>query len=96
LLSACCYDAVVRTTVTLDEDVAAALNRVSNERGVSFKEALNAAVRAGLRSEASPARRYRMPGRPLGLRPGVDLTKALQLASALEDEELVHKLELRK
>ena len=82
--------------MTLDEDVAAALNRVAGERGVSFKEALNAAVRAGLRSVAFPARRYRMPGRPLGLRPGVDLTKALQLASALEDEELVHKLELRK
>jgi len=81
--------------VTLDEDVAAALKRVAGERGVSFKEALNAAVRAGLRGETSPTR-YRMPGRPLGLRPGVDLTKALQLAAALEDEELVHKLELRK
>ena len=83
--------------MTLDEDVAAALKRVcGGERGVSFKEALNAAVRAGLRSVAFPARRYRMPGRPLELRPGVDLTKALQLAAALEDEELVHKLELRK
>lgn len=86
----------VRTTVTLDEDVAAALKRVVGERGVSFKEALNAAVRAGLRSGAPPARRYRVPRRRLGLRPGLDLTKALQLAAALEDEELIRKLEQRK
>jgi hypothetical protein len=86
----------MRTTVTLDEDVAAALKRVAAERGVGFKEALNTAVRAGLRSEATRARRYRMPRRRLGLRPGVDLTKALRLAAALEDEELIAKLELRK
>ncbi len=48
---------------------------------MSFKEALNGAVRAGLRSEHPRARRYRMPGRPLGLRPGVDLTKALRAAA---------------
>ena len=32
----------------------------------------------------------------MGLRPGVNLDKALQLASALEDEEIVRKLEVRK
>jgi hypothetical protein len=30
------------------------------------------------------------------LRPGVELDKALRLAAALEDEEIVRKLELRK
>lgn len=86
----------MRTTVTLDEDVAAAVKRAAQERGVSFKEALNAAVRAGLRPGLPNARRYRVPSRQLGLRPGTDLTGALQLAAALEAEELVHRLERRR
>ena len=88
---------VMRTTVTLDDDTAAQLRRLAAERGVSFKEALNTALRHGLapRREAS-SERYRVPTRDLGLRPGVDLDKALQLAGELEDVEVVRKLELRK
>ena len=33
---------------------------------------------------------------PLGVRPGVDLDKALSLSGELEDAEVVRKLELRK
>lgn len=82
--------------MTLDEDVAAALQSLARDRGVSFKEALNASVRAGLSGAASAPTDYRVPARPLGLRPDVDLDKALQLAGALEDEEIVRRLELRK
>jgi hypothetical protein len=32
----------------------------------------------------------------MGLRPGFDLDKALQLSAALEDEEIVSRLERRK
>lgn len=85
----------MRTTVTLDEDVAAAVKRVAQERGLSFKEALNTAVRAGLRSGSSDGRTYRMPSRNLGLRPDTDLSKALQLAAALDDEERVQDLRRR-
>lgn len=69
--------------------------RIARERGLSFKQALNTAVRAGL---AGPVREteYRVPARSLGLRPGVDLDKVLQLAGDLEDEEIVRTLELRK
>ena len=38
----------MRTTVTLDDDLAVQLERRRAERGVSFKEALNEAVRRGL------------------------------------------------
>jgi hypothetical protein len=34
-----------------------------------------------------------MPARPLGLRPDIDLTHALRLDDALEDEERLRKLE---
>jgi hypothetical protein len=86
----------MRTTVTLDPDVAAKLKALARQRGISFKQALNQAVRAGLRARPQalpPLPRYTQP---MGLRPGINLDKALQLAAALEDEEIVRKLELRK
>lgn len=82
----------MRTTVTLDPDVEARLREVARERGVSFKEALNNAIRAGLMTSRG-TREYRTPSRSLGLRPGVSLDKALQLAADLEDAEIVHGLE---
>ncbi len=86
----------MRTTVTLDPDVEAKLRGVMRERGVSFKVALNDAVRSGLGGPAPAARRYRMPTAPLGARPGVNLDKALALADEMEDAEIQRKLELGK
>jgi hypothetical protein len=86
----------MRTTVTLDPDVAAKLRAVSRERGVSFKAALNEAVRAGLDGGRPSARPYQVRSRPLGVRQGVDLDKALSLAGEMEDAEILRKLELRK
>jgi hypothetical protein len=86
----------VRTTVTLDPDVEAKLKATMRERGVSFKLALNDALRAGLGGRTSAGRRYRMPTGELGVRRGVNLDRALRLADELEDEEIVRKLELGK
>ena len=85
----------MRTTVTLDSDVAAALQRAARERGVSFKAVLNDAVRRGLSAETAH-RVYRTPSRDMGLRPGFDIDKALTLVAADEDAEIVRKLALRK
>ena len=86
----------MRTTVTLDPDIAARLNKLATERGLTFKAAINATLRAGLESDSGKARPYREVTRTLGAQPGIDLTKALQIASDFEDEEIVRKLELRK
>ncbi len=86
----------MRTTVRLDPDLAAKLRKIARERGISFKEALNTTLRTGIGGRAAAARAYRVPARRLGLRPGIDLDKALRLASALEDEETIRKVELRK
>jgi hypothetical protein len=86
----------MRTTVTLDPDVAAKLQQVSRDRGVSFKEVLNASVRRGLSSAEATPEPYRLPTRNLGVRPGVNLDKALRLAGELEDAETIRKLHLRK
>jgi hypothetical protein len=82
----------MRTTVTLDPDVEARLREVARERGISFKEALNSAIRAGLMASRG-TREYQTPSRSLGLRAGVNLDKALQMASDLEDAEIVLDLE---
>jgi hypothetical protein len=84
----------MRTTVTLDADTRLLVERAMRERGVSFKEALNDAVRAGLGSSTAAPRGYTTP-RDLG--PArVDLTKALQLAGELEDDALARRLEERR
>ena len=86
----------MRTTVTLDPDLEVRLRELARQRRISFKAAINTAVRAGLASELDQNRSYREKSRDLGVQPGVDLTKALQLAATLEDEEIIHKLALRK
>jgi hypothetical protein len=86
----------MRTTVTLDPDVAAKLKETARESGISFKEALNTTVRRGFERSEERARPYRVRTRDLGVRPGINLDKALQLAGELEDAETLRKLQLRK
>jgi hypothetical protein len=87
----------VRTTVTLDPDVEALLKKAMRERGISFKQALNQAVRDGLvKPSLRPARRYRLRTYGMGFRPEIRLDKALALSAALEDEEIARKLSVRK
>lgn len=87
----------MRTTVTLDPDVEALLRKLMREKGLSFKQALNRAVREGVGNRPVPrARPYRLPTRRMGYRPEVGLDRALSLAAALEDEEIARKLSLRK
>ena len=86
-----CYDANrMRTTVTLDPDARALVERAMRERGLSFKEAVNEAIRSGLGGARSPSDSYTTP-RELG--PArVDLTHALRLAGELEDDALARRL----
>jgi hypothetical protein len=80
----------VRTTVTLDPDTRVLVERAMRERGLSFKEAINEAIRAGLGAGARGPRSYTTP-RPLGPAK-VDVTKALRLAGELEDDALARRL----
>jgi hypothetical protein len=80
----------MRTTVTLDADTRLLVERAMRERGLSFKEAVNEAIRAGLGASPAGARAYTTP-RALG--PArVDLTKALRVAAELEDDALARRL----
>jgi hypothetical protein len=90
------YDVIVRTTVDLDPDVDARLRALARERGVPLRTVINDALRAGTHPGADDATSYTLPSRRLGVRPGIDLDKALRLAGELEDDEIVRKLDLRK
>jgi hypothetical protein len=81
----------MRTTVTLDPDVEAKLKETMRERGVSFKAALNDAVRAGLDASAPVSRPFKAKTAPLGVR--INIVKALQIAGEMEDEEILRKME---
>lgn len=80
----------MRTTVTLDSDVEAALRAQMAERGISFKQALNDAIRAGLLERSVPEA-FTTATAPMGS-PAINLDKALRIAADLEDEELILKM----
>ncbi|MGF1663864.1 MAG: CopG family transcriptional regulator [Kineosporiaceae bacterium] len=80
----------MRTTVTLDPDTDQLVKRLMRERGVSFKEALNDAIRAGARVGAEPTP-FRTAPASMG-RSAVNLDRALQIAAELEDDDLIRRM----
>lgn len=82
----------MRTTVTLDPDVEQLVRRSMRERGLTFKAAVNEAIRAGMAVRAGAGRPApELPTFDMGA-PMVDVTKALRLAGELEDDELARRL----
>lgn len=86
----------MRTTITLEPDVQALIQTAMKERGISFKEALNTAVRVGLTQGRSRRRYFVQKSYSLGSDQNFRWDKALEAAVAMEDEELARKLALRK
>lgn len=83
----------MRTTITLEPDTHAAIRRLMRDRHLSFKDAVNEAIRHGLAPgspESSPGTIAVAMGTPT-----IELDKALRLAGQLEDDELVRKLARR-
>ena len=88
----------MRTTVTLDADTERLLRSAMRERDVSFKAALNDAVRRGLRTQAAAEAEppFTTTAKPMQLRAGIDPTRLHDLDAALEVErfkELTARLE---
>ena len=87
----------MRTTVTLDPDSRVLLRKLMKERGLSFKAALNLAIRSGVSgSLPTPRQPFRQKTYRMGFNSELRWDKALALADAMEDEELTRKLTLRK
>ena len=78
---------IMRTTLTLDDDVDAKLRAEARRSGRSFRETVNDVLRRGLAARQPAARRepFRVTARDLGaLRPGLTLDS---VARALEQIE---------
>ena len=82
------YDACMRTTLTVDDDIADSLKEQARLQDKPFKQVVNDALRRGM----SPAVRetpapYRVVPIHSGFAPGVDPVKLNQLNDQLEAEE---------
>jgi len=80
----------MRTTLTLDNDVAALLNRLLRTRRTGLKQLVNAALRRGLQEMASPEpprKPFQTPTASLGecLLPNIDCIG--ETLEALDEEE---------
>ena len=77
----------MRTTLTLDDDVAARLKAEARRTGRPFKQVLNECLRRGLSSPRRPASRapFKVVARDLGnLRPGLNLDNVAELLEVAE------------
>lgn len=81
----------MRTTLTLDDDLAKELRDESRRSGRAFKDVVNETLRRGLTAEASPGRRpgkFKVTPKGCGFRPGVDVSKLNQLVDELEIDDV--------
>jgi hypothetical protein len=88
----------MRTTLRIDDALLRELKDKASEEDTSMTRLIDRILRAGLRAEQHEKRRsgqYREDTFSMG-RPSIDLTKALAVSSALEDDEILRKDRLRK
>ena len=84
----------MRTTVTLDDEIASELERLAFETKQSFKAVINQTLKRGLApSNLVNARSMLLPPRLGGPRAGVDFEKALALSAELDSQETLAKLQ---
>ena len=84
----------MRTTLTLDDDLAGLLKRRARELGIPFKDVVNRTIRTGL-GEAAASPPHPPPkvfSHSFGFRPGIDLDKLGQFVDELETEAFVEKM----
>ena len=87
----------MRTTLTLDPDVARLLEEEAHRQRKPFKQVVNEAIRRGLSPRSSPrAGRYRVRPHKTALRPGIDPGSFNKLVDELEDEAVVDKMRARR
>ena len=87
----------MRTTLTLDADVARTLKTTVKARRLSLKEVVNDALRAGLGLQGKQRPRTRFVVKPHGggFAAGIDPHKLNKLAAELEDEAALAKVSHR-
>ncbi len=90
---------IMRTTLTLRDDIAEALKKQAFQSGKSFKDTVNEILLVGLTTTNMPrqAKSYSLkPVRMGSASANIDIDQALQIADTLENDEIIRKLQLRK
>ncbi len=72
----------MRTTVTLANDVAAAVERLRRDEGIGVSEAVNRLVRAGLTADQKQGARFVQRTHKMG--PGIDVSDVAEAIETLE------------
>ena len=86
------HDVAVRTTVTLDPDVDRLLKDEMRRAGLTFRQALNQAIRRALAGNVAAERRpFKLRAKRLSLRPGLDPAMLQHLEEDLEIESFIKK-----
>jgi hypothetical protein len=80
---------IMRTTLTLDDDVIDKAKAVAAKRHLSFRAVVNEALRIGLEEVEKPAtqRSYQTEPHAMGLRTGYNLNNIQELLAQAEDED---------
>ena len=84
------YDASMRTTLTIDEDIAAALKSLARTSGKTFKTVVNEALHNGLATGEKPVpvpEALKVASARRGFLPGIDPLKLNQLVDELEVDD---------
>lgn len=84
----------MRTTLTLDPDVAKLLEEEAHRRRLPWKQVVNEAIRRGLAAGRQPRKekRYRVIAHKTKLRAGLDPTSFNKLVDELEDEATLNNV----
>lgn len=83
----------MRTTLTIEPDVAQQIRRRMAQKKCTLKQVVNEALRIGLSSpEKEPKVRYTVEPYPLKFKAGIDPNKLNRLLDDLEVEEFVRKM----
>ena len=85
-------DANMRTTLTIDDDVASELTRLAGARRGGLRSAVNQLLRRGLSAGARPAakqKRFVVHSEACGFLPGIDALKLNALNDEMETDAFV-------
>jgi hypothetical protein len=84
----------MRTTLTLDPDVAMKLKKRMADKKLTLKETVNQTLRQGFKAVETDKKRrpFKVIPHSFGFKPGIDLNRLNHLVDELEAEEFVRKM----
>ncbi|MEI6034353.1 MAG: hypothetical protein WCS65_08765 [Verrucomicrobiae bacterium] len=89
----------MRTTLTLDDDIALELRKIAASTQQGFKSVVNELLRRGLAAGPKPlflAEPFVVKAKSCGFLPGIDPLKLNQLADEIESEDFIMRRQAKR